>query len=118
LHTSGSIRPIRRIRLIRRIIVLAGLAASALAAEPPAFVWLEGEAPAKVAGLTPKMSGWGHKEFLSDEKWLHVSIDADKVEKELPAEGGLLEFAFAAPKDAAYEVWTRIGFEFVRSLFA
>ncbi|MBM4041955.1 MAG: hypothetical protein FJ290_25960, partial [Planctomycetes bacterium] len=93
------------------------LGLSAFAAEPPAFVWIEGEAPAKVTGLKPNMSGWGHKEFLSEEKWLHVSMDPAAVEKELPAEGGLLEYAFAAPKDATYEVWTRIGFEFVRSLF-
>ena len=93
------------------------LGLSALAAEPPAFVWLEGEKPAKVAGLKPNLSGWGHKEFLSEEKWLHISMDPAAVEKELPAEGGLLEYAFAAPKQASYEVWMRVGLEFIRAPF-
>ncbi|HRT96398.1 MAG TPA: glycoside hydrolase family 2 TIM barrel-domain containing protein [Planctomycetota bacterium] len=105
----------RLTRLTGLIGILSAL--PALAAEPPAFVWLEGEAPTKVSGLKPNMAGWGRKEFLSEEKWLHISMDPAAVEKDLPAEGGLLEYAFAAPKDAAYEVWTRIGFEFVRSPF-
>jgi len=104
-------------RRIRPIVLLAALASSAAAAQPPEFVWLEGERPARVAGLKPNMSGWGRKEFLSEEKWLHVSMDPAAVEKGLPAEGGLLEYAFTAPKDATYEVWFRIGFEFVRSPF-
>jgi len=90
--------------------ILAGAAAS------QDFVWLEGEKPT-ATNLQPNLSGWGHKEFLSEEKWLHVSLDAGKVEKELPAEGGLLEYAFTAPKDASYEVWMRVGLEFVRSFF-
>ncbi|MBM4031369.1 MAG: hypothetical protein FJ291_06230, partial [Planctomycetes bacterium] len=93
------------------------LALSSFAAQPPAFVWLEGEQPAKATGIATKAAGWGHTEFLSDEKWLHVSVEADKVEKEVPPEGGLLEYAFPAPRDASYEVWMRIGFEFVRSPF-
>jgi len=32
------------------------------------FAWVEGEAAA--ANIKPNISGWGHKEFLSDEKWL------------------------------------------------
>ncbi len=113
-NPSGKERPIGP---IRPIILAASLVASAFAAEPPAFVWVEGEQPAKVAGLKPNMAGWGHKEFLSEEKWLHISMDPAAVEKELPAEGGLLEYAFAAPKDATYEVWMRVGMEFVRSPF-
>ena len=105
----------RPIRPIGPMVLLCAL--SSFAAEPPSFVWLEGEQPAKVVGLKPNMSGWGHKEFLSEEKWLHVSVDADKVEKEVPAEGGLLEYAFSAPKEAKYEVWMRVGLEFVRSVF-
>ena len=90
--------------------------AAAKAAEPPAFVWIEGEQPTKT-NIQPNLSGWGHTEFLSDGKWLHLSLDPAKVEQELPAEGALLEYAFAAPKDAKYEVWNRVGLEFVRSPF-
>ena len=60
-------------------------------AQPPGhdFLWLEGEAPS-ATNVKPNLAGWGNKQFLSGEKWLHLSIDADKVDKELPAEGGAL----------------------------
>ena len=61
-------------------------------AEPPDaraadFVWLEGEQPAS-KNVKLNLAGWGNKQFLSGEKWLHLSIDADKIDKELPTEGG------------------------------
>ena len=40
------------------------------------------------------LAGWGNKQFLSGEKWLHLSIDASKIEKELPAEGGRVRYDF------------------------
>ena len=49
--------------------------------------------------------------------WLHISVDEDKVEKEVPDQGILLEYTFQSPKTARYEVWNRVGFEFVRSPF-
>jgi beta-galactosidase len=80
------------------------------------FVWLEGEAPAAV-NIKPNISGWGHKEFLSGEQWLQVSVDADKVDKEVPAEGVHLTYDFNIKTAGSYEVWNRIGYEFVRSPF-
>jgi beta-galactosidase len=85
-------------------------------AASPAFIWLEGEQPDSV-NFKPNVAGWGHKEFLSGEKWLHISIDAGKVDKELPAEGIVMDYAFKASAEASYEIWNRIGFEFVRSPF-
>jgi beta-galactosidase len=79
-------------------------------------VWIEGEAPAAI-NVKPNISGWGHPEYLSEGKWLQVSIEADKVERDLPAEGALIRYDFTVPKAADYEVWNRIGFEFVRSPF-
>jgi len=88
----------------------------ARAGAPADFVWVEGEKPTST-NLTPNMSGWGRKEFLSQETWLHVSLDPKKVESELPAEGGLITYTLAVPADGKYEVWNRVGFEFVRSPF-
>ncbi len=45
----------------------------------PEFVWLEGEQPSS-ANLDAKGTGWGNSQFLSEEKWLHCSIDAGKVD--------------------------------------
>ena len=80
------------------------------------FLWIEGEA-AQV-NIKPNITGWGNKQFLSGEKWLHISVDADKVEKTVPSEGVLLKYSFTIRKVGDYEIWNRIGFEFVRSPFA
>ncbi|MGD0089054.1 MAG: glycoside hydrolase family 2 TIM barrel-domain containing protein [Planctomycetota bacterium] len=79
-----------------------------------AYVWLEGEKPDSI-NVKPNIAGWGHKEFLSGETWLHLSFDPDKVEKEVPADGALLAYNFKIEKAGDYEVWDRLGFEFVRS---
>jgi len=107
----------------RMALVAAGLTAwlafSALegfAAEAADFVWLEGEKPAS-ANIEVQRSGWGNAHFLSEENWLHCSIEADKVDKDVPEGGVLLKYSFQASKDATYQVWSRIGFEFVRSPF-
>lgn len=78
---------------------------------------MEGEKPSSI-NVKANIGGWGNKQFLSGEQWLDVSIDADKVDKELPPEGALIKYAFTIKKDGKYEVWNRIGFEFVRSPFA
>lgn len=79
------------------------------------YVWLEGE-NAQVQGAKANVAGWGHKEFLSGEKWLHISVDADAT-RSVPTEGVRITQAFAAPSAGKYEVWNRIGFEFVRSAY-
>lgn len=87
-------------------------------AQAPAadYVWVEAENTVE-RNVEGKVGGWGHKEFLSGDSWFQVSIDADKVDKELPAGGVVLKYSLTAPKAAKYEVWNRIGFEFVRSPF-
>lgn len=96
-----------------------GLLVSVPAGRLPAedFVWIEGEAPGSV-NVKPNLAGWGRKEFLSGEKWLHLTIDADKVDNALPAEGALIRYPFRVKTSGNYEVWNRVGFEFVRSPFS
>jgi len=102
------------------VLSAVALACLALFARPavavPPYVWIEGEATVST-NLKPNIAGWGRKEFLSEGKWLHVSIEADRVEQELPVGGGLLTYSFDTPSDGAWEVWNRIGFEFARSPF-
>ncbi len=93
--------------------MVLGIAGPVMGAE---WVWLEGEKPTSI-NVKANMSGWGKKEFLSEEKWLHLSIDAAKVESEVPAEGVLIAYEFAVGVEGRYEVWNRIGFEFARSAF-
>jgi beta-galactosidase len=63
------------------------------------------------------VSGWGKKEFLTNDSWMQVNIPSEKVDTELPAGGGLLKYSFTTQVAGNYEVWNRIGFEFVRSPF-
>lgn len=79
-------------------------------------VWIEGEAFDHI-NVKPTVAGWGHKEFLSGEKWLQVSIDADRVDKEVAGDGVSIEYSFALAQPGSYELWNRIGYEFVRSPF-
>jgi hypothetical protein len=81
------------------------------------YVWLEAEAFTSSNVTNPNIGGWGHPEWLSGDRWLQISIDADKLDKELPGDGALLTYDFNAPKQAWYEIWNRIGYEFVRSPF-
>jgi beta-galactosidase len=100
----------------RLLLVVSSLLTAAGRSAAADYVWIEGEAPAS-ASVNPKTDGWGNKHFLSGESWLHYQIDANKVEKETPVDGITLKYTFRAPKEAKYEVWNRIGFEFVRSPF-
>jgi beta-galactosidase len=84
-------------------------------AATPAFVWLESES-AKTS-FKASIGDWGRPQFLSAGNWIHISVDEDKVEKEVPEQGIVLEYSFQGPKTARYEVWNRVGFEFVRSSF-
>ena len=103
------------LRLLAAIFIAPLLTSPAHAAAPPAYLWLEGESAQTSA--TVNIAGWGHKEFLSGEKWLHVSVDADKVEKEVPEAGIVLRYPLTVKNAASYQIWNRIGFEFVRSPF-
>ncbi len=81
----------------------------------PAFVWVEGEAVQ--TAFKVEVGNWGRPHFLSASNWLHISVEEGQVEKNLPAEGILLDYVFASPQPGRYEVWNRVGYEFARSPF-
>ncbi len=99
-----------------RSLTLAALLFLAIPASAAGVVWLEGESPTR-AGVKFTSGGWGKKEYLSGQKWLHATVEADKVEKTIPADGARLEYDFTVAKKGRFEVWMRLGFEFVRSPF-
>ena len=80
------------------------------------FVWLEGEQPSSTS-IEVQRSGWGNTQFLSDGNWLHCSVDAGKADSDVPDGGVSLKYDFQAPQDGTYQIWSRIGLEFVRSPF-
>ena len=98
------------------VAVLASLLSVAcLPAIAGEYVWLEGEAGQ--ATIDVSVSGWGRTHFLSEQQWLHLSVDAGKVAEQLPEEGATISYRFRLPKEGEYVIWNRIGFEFVRSAF-
>jgi len=100
------------------ISAIAAVATLSLGCDAAAveFVWLEGEQPAR-ANYQPKPEGAGRPEFLSERAWWKVAIEGGQVEREAPAEGVLVDYGFDAKTAGEYEIWARIGYEFVRAPF-
>ena len=96
-------------------VVIAAVAAAGSVGRGAEFIWLEGEAGR--ANVQVNNSGWGNAHFLSEGQWMHLSIDAEKVDTELKTDAVVIQYPFDAKKAGTYEVWSRIGFEFVRSPF-
>ena len=63
--------------------MVVGLSPLLVEAANSEFVWLEGERPSS-ANIEVQRSGWGNTQFLSDGNWLHCSIEAGKVDGEVP----------------------------------
>ncbi len=101
---------------VKSLIAVAVWCLVAVSACAQEYVWLEGESPT-AANLEVGSSGWGNTQFLSEASWLHVSIEEGQVGEKVPEGGGLLTYEFTPPAAGTYEVWNRIGFEFVRSVF-
>jgi len=101
-----------RIRFMIAAVLAVVVASEAGAGE---FVWLEGESGQ--ANVKVNNAGWGNVQFLSEGKWMHISLDADKVEAEIKADAAVVQYPFQITQQARYEVWNRIGFEFARSPF-
>lgn len=80
------------------------------------YVWLEGEDPTTQNFQVERTAG-ENSQFLSQAMWLRVNLEPAQVETQCPPEGILLGYDFEAPAAGRYEVWNRIGFEFVRSPF-
>ena len=94
-------------------MILAAWVATAAGAD---YVWIEGEKPT-TRNIEAKASGWGNKEYLSGEQWLNVAIEERNVAASVPEGGVVLRYEFESPSAGEYEVWNRIGYEFVRSPF-
>jgi hypothetical protein len=86
-------------------------------------VWIESEnttssnAKAIDGKIVVGTSGWGNKQFLSGDSWFQINADAGTVENVMPAGGFVLSYKFDTIKAGSYQIWNRVGFEFVRSPF-
>lgn len=95
------------------LLAIPSFGRRALAAD---YVWLEGERPSR-ANVQTAPVGWGNKQYLSEAAWLNIGIPENEVEQKIPQGGVILGYDFDAKAAGRYEVWNRIGYEFVRSAF-
>src|ERR1700722_5503205 len=105
----------RRSFLTLSTVLLLGIGAARLPAQD--YVWLEGEAPTR-ATVKFETGGWGHAEYLSGGKWLFGNIEPKDMEAKIPPEGAVVTYDFEAKAAGEYEIWARVGHEFVRSPFS
>ena len=73
----------------KRAVLVVGMlwVTSVVWAQSPTqdWIWLEGESAQTRFKVI--RSGWGRTQFLSEEKWLHISVDQGNVDKVVPEEG-------------------------------
>ena len=87
------------------VAVLFILHGSLLSAD---FVWLEGEKPAK-ANFKWKAAAADKADLLSGKQWLMAE---ERVK--LTDEGQIVEYDVPVPEKGKYNLWLRIGFEWIR----
>src|SRR5262249_4401304 len=102
-------------RMTFRLLTLMLFAGTA-AADPVPFVWIEAESPSE---SSPKLApaGAGHPEWLSGGKWLFLIVEPKDQAAQLPKGEATFKYTFTLPADGNYEVWHRVGMEYVRSPF-
>ncbi|MGQ9732209.1 MAG: glycosyl hydrolase 2 galactose-binding domain-containing protein, partial [Candidatus Zipacnadales bacterium] len=81
-------------------------------AEPSTYLWIEAEQPA-FASPGFQTEGMGRPHLLSGGQWLRQSLDQNQAQN-APAEGFVLRYKLEVPEAGEYEVWARVGFEWVR----
>jgi len=114
-HASLSLQ-LRRLGSLSALLL--ALLPPAARADTPAFTWVEGEAASVApAGFKPEIGDVGAPTLLSGGKWLHVSVTGGDMANVLPDSGIVLSYPFSVPRQAAYEIWNRLGYEAVRSPF-
>jgi beta-galactosidase len=86
------------------------------------YVWVESQNTTSISAQPTekriiRTEGAASPDFISEKTWFRVAVDEGDVEKEMPEEGITLSYKLRTPKATNYEIWNRVGFEFVRSPF-
>ncbi len=80
-------------------------------------IWIESETPTTI-NTKAEVSGWGFPDYLSNGKWLHISVSANKVASSVPQQGVTATYGFTVTHKGDYHIWNRLGYERVRSTFS
>ncbi|MFO7958277.1 MAG: glycoside hydrolase family 2 TIM barrel-domain containing protein [Candidatus Brocadiia bacterium] len=76
---------------------------------PPAYAWIEGEKPA-TKNYDLGLAGWGQPEYLSGGAWGNIG---ENEAQQVPDEGLRLSYEFEVPESGSYEVWGRLGYDYL-----
>ncbi len=95
-------------------------------------IWIEGEhfsskpAALKTAdgveankhGVGYAVEAWGNSTMMSGAQVLHVNMNPQQVETQLPDDGLIFGYNFKLDTAGTQAIWARIGYEFARSNFS
>jgi beta-galactosidase len=96
------------------LLLTLGPPGDAIGAEPTTYVWVEAEAPTTPApGFVAEAFGKAH--LLSGGQWYRRSFAKEEVAGAVPEGGFVLAYALDVPQAGQYELWARIGMEWVRA---
>ncbi len=117
LHAAAAQQPrATTIRASLKALVCAAILSLGGAAHAQDWAWIEAENTAAL-NIAPKVEGTGRAELVSGGKWLHLSIEKDKIEKDAPEGGVVLAYDLNIAKAGPHELWNRIGYEASRTAF-
>ena len=104
----------------------AALVVSSVVCPAADFAWIEGEKPTSLPVIAPsenpedkgyEFKGWGNSQFMSEGKVLNISISEKENAKRLGKDGAVFGYEFDLKSAGNYQIWGRIGYEWVRSDF-
>ncbi|MFW6189700.1 MAG: glycosyl hydrolase 2 galactose-binding domain-containing protein, partial [Planctomycetota bacterium] len=98
------------------LTAVALLLAGSARADAAEYAWFEGERPAE-ADIEVPPHAWDGGQLLSEGGWAGISIPADEVEERIPEGGATIAYDFSVGATGDYQVWGRIGMEYVRAPF-
>lgn len=107
-------------------VAAAGPSIPTARADEPAYIWIEAEKPDRAPKFVPdqrapddlgyRFTAWGDTSIVSGEL-LSINFSAEEAPKRIPAGGAVFGYDFQVAKPGRYEVWKRVGFEWIRAAF-
>jgi len=94
-------------------LLVSIIASARAAAEPTAYVWVEAE---DAVAMNADFAREGPRsELLSGGVWIRKSLGKGEAGRAVPPEGFLLRYRLPVPEAGQYDLWARVGFEWVRA---
>lgn len=116
---------------VRRFISVLAVLCSSFRLFAAPSIWLEGESfvsetPLKDLPGREKLpgggrgyvvAGWGNRNVISGGELLHITLSEAEAGRYVPDTGLIVHRNFEVKEAGTYEIWARIGYEWVRSPF-